>query len=71
MYNGESRSLGNRISYAMRTELLLKHVARMQHSGIREWHGFELPELRCAPSGLHSLDSPKAVDNDLTAGSCA
>ena len=38
---------------------LLKHVARMQHSGIRGWRGAELPGLRYAPSGLRCFGSPE------------
>lgn len=48
-------------------KLLLKHVARMQRSGIREWRDFKLPGQRCAPSGLRYLDSQEAVDSDLAA----
>ncbi|WP_341327577.1 hypothetical protein [Methylotuvimicrobium sp. KM2] len=48
-------------------KLLLKHVARMQRSGIREWRGSELPGLRYAPSGLRCFDSPEEVGSDLAA----
>jgi hypothetical protein len=46
----------------------IKHVARMQRSGIREWRSSELPGLRYAPSGLRSLELPKEVGSDLAAG---
>ncbi len=39
-------------------KLLLKHVARMQRSGIRDWRDSELPGLRYAPSGLRCLGPP-------------